>query len=576
MEEQNKQETYENFKREIETGQPLPKIQVPTGKNAINTVTIGQFAEQFGKIAARSNQIFFKPEIKNSVEIRKFTTEEGEEYLGFSELTGARLVTLAEKMAYLYAKIMIETDQGEKYLREVERNITVSQANLVTVSEQFLQQLNPIKRIFTIPIPILHDGKITFPKECYDPRFQSWLDPSNIKLEEMDVEKAKQTITQIFKEFCFEKDDEGKLTAAGEQSRVHAIAGLITPFLRGLYTSFNVRTPMFFYHGNRPRVGKDYCAAITGLLYEGVAIEEPPIATGKPGENTNEELRKKIMSVILQGRHRLHFSNNKGTINNAMIENIITSRTFSDRLLGKNEVATFDNELEFSMSGNFGVNLSPDLANRSRVINLFLDIEDPNARTFQTPKLHEWVLENRALILSAIYTLVKTWHDNGAKKGVTPYTSFQEWAEVCGGIMTYHSLGDPCQADCSGMAEEVDEETADMKKLFELLYEKFGSEPFTKRDIFDHLERSLDGEGGWQEQFSLFKWFEPSKQGSRSSFSKHFKRHVGRIYSGYKLKPFGVSTRTSRDKFYLKLVIDQVSGRKIKDETQKTLLGGEV
>jgi hypothetical protein len=59
---------------------------------------------------------------------------------------------------------------------------------------------------------------------------------------------GKIEIFRRYKEFCF-KD---------EQDKINAIAGLLTPYLRGLFKNFNTRTPLFFYMANRERAGKDY------------------------------------------------------------------------------------------------------------------------------------------------------------------------------------------------------------------------------------------------------------------------------------------------------------------------------
>jgi hypothetical protein len=181
----------------------------------------------------------------------------------------------------------------------------------------------------------------------------------------ISLEKAKEIIDNLFKEFCFKS----------EQDKINAIAGFITPYLRGLFSSFSVRTPVFIYEANRERAGKDYLAGLTGILYEGFALEEPPISTGDKMQNNSDELRKKILSSMMYGRKRLHFSNNKGYLNNAVFESITTAEKYSDRPLGRSEILTFHNELDFSLSGNIGMTLTPDLANRSRFIKLFLDIE---------------------------------------------------------------------------------------------------------------------------------------------------------------------------------------------------------
>jgi len=166
----------------------------------------------------------------------------------------------------------------------------------------------------------------------------------------------------------------------------------------------------------------------------------------------------------------MHFSNNKGHINNSVFESAITSKFWSDRMLGRNEMVNIPNEIDFSLSGNIGVTYTPDLANRCRFINLFLEIEDANSRKFGNPKLHETILKDRENILSALYSLVRNWYDNGKPEGSIPFTSFSDWAEVCGGIMECAGYNSPCITDKNNLEVAGDSETSDMKQLFEICY----------------------------------------------------------------------------------------------------------
>jgi len=201
---------------------------------------------------------------------------------------------------------------------------------------------------------------------------------------------------------------------------------------------------------NRERAGKDYCAGCTGILYEGAKIEQPAICNDESGNN-NEELRKKITSCMRQGRKRFHSANNKGLLNNSILEGVTTGESWEDRMLGKNEVIVFSNEMDFSLSGNMGIRLTPDMSNRSRIINLHLVDEDANARKFNNPDLHGWILKNRELILSSLYTLVRNWIDSGSKSGTVPFSSFPEWSAICGGIMEAAGYENPCNPDKSAI-----------------------------------------------------------------------------------------------------------------------------
>ena len=379
----------------------------------------------------------------------------------------------------------------------------------------------------------MYDGKLSFAKKGFDKRFSSWtpFDSPEIQNQKMKLEKAKEIINNLFSEFCF-------LT---EQDKSNAIAGLITPFLRGLYENFNTRTPAFFYLGNRERVGKDYCAGITGIVYEGQATEDNPISSGEKSTNNNEELRKKMTSAIVSGKKRMHFANNKGYINNAIFEQLLTTKIYSDRLLGKNEMINLPNEMDYSLSGNVGVTYTPDFANRCRFVNLFLDIEDANSRKFETPLLHEWIKENRSLIISALFSLVRNWIDKGKKEGSIPFASFPNWASICGGIMEAAEYLSPCNVDKESIALAGDSETADMKSLFEICFERHPNKSLKRKDIISLIE----DEG-------LFSYLDFEERKDQTKFALKLRKFIGRILSNIQLKIVDGNIRPARQEYIFK------------------------
>jgi hypothetical protein len=131
----------------------------------------------------------------------------------------------------------------------------------------------------------------------------------------------------------------------------------------------------------------------------------------------------------------MHFANCRGNIENAAFEQAVTSEVYTGRILGQSKTLTCNNEIDFSLSGNIGISYTSDFANRCRIINLFLDIEDANSRKFKTPNLHGYVKDNRGKILSAIFAMINDWVIKGCKPGSIPFTSFHQWSEVVGGVM---------------------------------------------------------------------------------------------------------------------------------------------
>lgn len=477
---------------------PLPEIELPRTDKLVS-----KFVREIGEIMQKKNVLFYRASINQIVMVFGGS---------FKIVKPNTLITLLEK----YFTPGIETKEGFK-----EKSMRSDLASTILQSTIFQEVLPKIDQILSVPKPIIYEGELTFPVKGYDPRFKSWLSPEAPEIIEMPLEEAKKIIDFIFKEFCFKS----------EKDKINAIACLLTPFLRGLYSSMSERTPFFFFQGNRERTGKDYCAGVRSIVYIGHAKEEAPITE-------EEELRKKITSAHISGTELMHFSNNKGYLNNSVLEQTITTRIWSDRMLGGNEQVSFENKMEFSASGNVGIGFTPDLTNRSRFVNLFLDIEDANSRDFENPNLHLWVLKNRSQVLSALFALVKNWVDQGMNPGNVPFASFPEWARVCGGVMESAGYISPCTPDLEMLALGGDTETKDMKSLFELCHVKKPDAWLTRNEIKDLIQEE-----------GLFSYLDLDSRGGQTKFGLALTRFIGRILSEIRLSVQDNSVRASRQKY---------------------------
>jgi len=274
-----------NIKKEIE----LP------GNNRL----ISRFCDELADIYKSRNILFYRGDAMNIVEIGRYKKidKDGEFFVenGFVEIDSLRFITFAEMLINPYSE---KTDKLTLVTTRTYKSMMKSIADIVLKSPNFQNKLPPISRIFDIQMPIMYNNRLTFPKKGYDRRFGSWL-PYNspeIDIDRFNLHEAKQIIDKMFEEFCFRN----------EKDRTHAIAGFITPFLRGILPTFSTRTPIYIYMANRERAGKDYCAGCSGIVYEGINIEEPPISNDGVNGNNNEEIRKKLMGCMLQGKKRFH------------------------------------------------------------------------------------------------------------------------------------------------------------------------------------------------------------------------------------------------------------------------------
>jgi hypothetical protein len=441
--------------------------------------------------------------------------ELGAKGLKFSVMTPIRFRTWVEQ--YIATGITVEEKTDTTFF---EKTMAELQARGVLANPGFQKGLPEIKRILDVPIPIrTQSGKTIYPKPGYNPSLKIYCETDVPEIKEIGLDKALDVLrNQVYLGFCF-KDN---------LSKVHAIARLLTPYGRGIM-GFHEKTPLWHFEANRPRAGKDYCAGITQIVYQGSAFEDAALG------DSSEETRKRITSALVAGRRTMHFANCQGHISDRYFIQAITGPTFNTRMLGSTDAKSdleLPNEIEFSISANVGLTYREDVGPRCRSIELAYFDENENSRQFPNNYLHAWVKDNRSLILSAIHTVFKHWQKMGCPGGKTPFTSFPKWAEVIGGVMAAAGLGDPCLPDADHGKFGGDLKKITMEALYEHCYEVFPNDPLKKTDIYDLI---IAG----QKEDDRLSWFGDlegiDKLTTRTKVGKAIKAYQGRELSGIKM-----------------------------------------
>ncbi len=495
-----------------------PRILLPnTGRE------LSEFAAEVGRVVGPQNEWFVREEaVVRVAEIR----------VGASSRLGFRLITS------LYARSAIEKfiqpgllskDPETSETVFLPQSATTDAAAALLAAPGFTEPLPVIDRVLEVPIALrLADGSYDLPVEGYDERFQTFLRPGAPKIVLMPVIEALQWLHRVHEGFCL----------ADEQSKVHSLARLITPYVRGIM-GFEHRPPVWHYHANRPRAGKDYLAGLAPLIYEGLYTEDAPLGT------KSEETSKRLVSALRNGRRTMHFANCQGDLNDEVFIGAVTASVIGGRNLGHNGAEAdlqLANEIEFSLSANSGLTFRPDVEPRTRRISLFFAEEDPNNRRFPNPDLHGWVGENRRELLSAVATLVNDWLQAGAPPGPTPFSSFKRWGDVVGGIMVFHELGDPCLAHANDDGCPADRETAAMVALFTLMYEARPESWEQKSEI----SAVLRDKGGEIDALDLFNGL--TEKSDQTRFGQLLRRYVGRELSGITMLNDG-ARKSQRSKY---------------------------
>lgn len=485
------------------------------------------FASEAGEFLSGDYEWFNKNDTVVTVGLKQFS--ETVICLAFKPMLPVAAVTSIEEH--------IETGilQKDKESGDIEfKALTMGRelAGSLLSSPQFKRKLPQIIRILDLPMPIRRpDGSIEFPKSGYDPRFKTYCDPEHPKIRPMPVAEAKEVLLRIHQGFCFRDP----------QSITHALARIITPYCRGLM-GWQARFPLWIFIGNRPRVGKDYLAGVTALVYEGSTSEDAPL------ERESEETRKRITAALMAGRRFIHFANCQGHIDDAVFIGSITSHIFAARNLGSTEAKAdlrLPNELEFSISANVGLTFREDVEPRSRKITLYFDKENPNDRDFPIKYLHDYVLKNRGEILSAVASLVGAWIDAGCPEGTTPFTSFPQWAATVGGILQFHGWGDPCLPHI----ENDDEVGGDrleraMRALYRTCYQQHPENWIEKSVLFQVIAQAED-----DDDLGFFGNFgESETRKTKTRIGIMLRKFNGRELGGIRMELEGGSIKTINQK----------------------------
>jgi hypothetical protein len=434
-----------------------------------------QFAEEVGQVLSPLEVVFRRDDSVVEIQDEQFTGELDRFKLArgglkFDALTPARVRTSFEQ--YIDPGIDVEGQFVAKTMSE-------SSARSLLVSPQFLKRVPRIDRILDVPTPIRKpDGEIIFPKPGFNRSLGIYCDPRAPEITEMPLDQAIEVIEKAIAGFCWKIP----------QSKIHAIARMLTPYARGVM-GFSERMPLWYFVGNRPRCGKDYLNGITQIVYLGHAFEDAPIT------DNYEETSKRIVSALRAGRRMMHFANCQHHLNDPGFIQAITGPTINARSLGSNDAKSdleLPNEIDYSLSANVGLTYREDVEPRLRKIELAFFEEDANKRTFPNPFLHDWIKANRSRVLSAIHSLFQHWIGRGAPAGKTLFNSFPRWAEVVGGVMVTCGLGDPCLAHEGEDLLGGDLREVAMKALYQVAFNNSPEEWLRKVDIYDIIREQRE------------------------------------------------------------------------------------
>jgi hypothetical protein len=278
--------------------------------------------------------------------------------------------------------------------------------------------IRPIEGVIEAPT-LRPDGSI-LSAAGYDPATRLYLQPS-VEIEPIpdkpsrqEAEQALSLIYDLVSDFPWMND-------------IHKavwLCGLLTVLGRA---SFMGPAPLFAFDGNVPGAGKTKLADLIAIIASGRRM---PRSTWPGGENADEEVRKRITSLVVQGERFVLLDNVDCELGGAPLDAAMTGDTWKDRLLGTNTDIVMPLKMVWFASAN-NMEFRGDFVRRVMVSRLETTLEKPEERTgFKYPELVEHVIENRGRILRAALMVLRAHRANGRPKLVDPLGSFEKWTHA--------------------------------------------------------------------------------------------------------------------------------------------------
>jgi len=381
-----------------------------------------------------------------------------------------------------------------------------------------------------------HDGSVGGLRRGYDEASECYVDTdedwSDLELPPTaaDIEDAVKRLDELVSEFPFSSRVSVSVLFASIMSKVARLA-------------YRGSAPLFLFEATTPGSGKTLLAKIVSVIAEG---ERPGVSTLS---SDDEEVRKTITSLLMEGSGFILFDNVTGGIHGASLDRLLTAEVWKDRRLGTNQTVSIRNDAVVLVTSN-NASFSSDTARRTLKLKLAPLAEQPGERQFKIPDILNHVRENRAQYLRAIIKILQYRFIVGESQreasgddveNLPAFGSYEDWSRVVRQAILLAGLPDPVLSRDSVKAADKESENAvtflhalwtwdrqwlgTSRQLIEAVFED-PCEPNEARLELQHAIQEFAGIDGKRVK-------DPGKLGTQLS------RIEGRVFAGLRVKYSG-------------------------------------
>lgn len=215
-----------------------------------------------------------------------------------------------------------------------------------------------------------------------------------------------------------------------EDSKASWFAGLLTGCARD---AFFGPSPLLAVEADNAESGKSLLVKLISIVVTGNEGQ-----TQAPVDRSDAEMRKRITGILQAGEKVVLLDDQKTSLGGIM-DTLLTSENWSDRLLGGNSIGRYPNRTLWTVTGNH-IRFSGDTFRRV----LLCRLDNQTRKEFKFGDLKKHFAEHRQTIYADALTVVSAFLRSGDLPQESPLKSFESWSRVIGGAVAWTGVcGDP-------------------------------------------------------------------------------------------------------------------------------------
>jgi hypothetical protein len=391
------------------------------------------------------------------------------------------------------------------------------------------RRLKPLNAVINVPT-ITHTDHIVS-KQGYDSETKLYLDCLDHDVSVpifVSTDEALAAYHELMKPF-------GTFDFADDVSRSVALSAVLTAVARPTQAT----APAFAFDAPKQGSGKTYFCECLGILATG----DTPAMTPSIEKN-EDEVRKMLLSMVIEGRRFIVWDNIMGAFNSATMASFLTSERFSGRILGFTKNVEVSHRAMLLLTGN-NISLIGDMPRRVLTCRFDTGIENPtqaqrDLSVIDGLKPAAYIRRNRYKLAASAITLIRGYLQSDTHKrgsmALDRLPSFETWDTIARQPVLWlaqhvEGLTDPKHSIDDNMVKDPEHEA--LSELLAHIYEWQGNRPFTARALKDYITRQAYKDCSLRETMLDLNG---GKTLSSISIGNILKYRYGRIAGGLKLE----------------------------------------